>query len=270
MGRQFIWVTIPPNIRAFAIRMVRIVPKFNGNYFEIEFVYDPEIQVPKLDYNHYLSVDLGLNNYATVVSTKETAFIIEGKGIKSYNQWWNKEKAQLQSIYDKQGIKQGSKMTNLNIDRYNTIRNFISHAVNHLITHCLANEIGNLIIGDWGDLKRSLKMLKKTAQSFQQIPFGPFKLKIQSKCDIYGIKLHLVNESYTSKTCSSCGIVRGANRVKRGLYRCNNCALELNADINGALNILQKVVSKNLFDQFQWDSGDIISPKRVKLVYFTT
>ncbi len=107
--------------------MVRIIPKYNGDYFEIEFVYDQEITVPELDYNHYLSLDIGLDNFATAVSSRETAFILEGRGIKSYNCWWNKRKAKLQSTYDKQGIKWGKQMRILQIKRYNVFRNFIAH-----------------------------------------------------------------------------------------------------------------------------------------------
>ena len=119
--------------------------------------------------------------------------------------------------------------------------------------------------------------LRTKTEGYQTLKWLSHKCK-----NLYNVALYTIKNEYEKtskylsgselyhKTCSSCGVVRGANRVKRGLYRCNNCSLELNADINGALNILQKVVPKNLFDQFQWDSGDIISPERVKLVYFTT
>jgi len=274
MGRRYIWLTIPENIRDCTIKMVRIVPKFVGEYFEVEFVYNPEIiNKIKFDYTQYLSLDLGLDNFATGISTRETAFILEGRGIKSFNQWWNKEKAELQSVYDKQKIKKGRQMLKLNVYRYNTMRNFIAHNVHYVIQHCLENKIGNVIVGDWEDMKRGLKMRKKTSQSFQQIPYSYFKKRLRSKCDLYDIKIQFVDESYTSQKCSNCRIIRKANRVKRGLYRCNNCKIERNADINGAINILEKVVPNNLlkqFDKIKWDSGDIISPKRVKLIYFAT
>jgi IS605 OrfB family transposase len=268
MGVRYIWVDIPTNILDRLINMVRIIPRFNGDYFEIEFVYDPEIKIPKLDLNHYLSLDLGLDNYATAVSTLETAFIIEGRGIKSYNQSWNKKKSKLQSTYDLQGIKWGKKMSRYNIDRYNTFRNYNAHSVNYIIRHCLDNKIGNIVVGDWKDMKRGLKMRKKTAQSFQQIPYAKFKDKLRSKAELYGISIYFVDEAYTSQTCCTCGIIRKANRVKRGLYRCKSCGIERNADINAAINIVKKVVPENVINHIQWDSGDIISPKRVRLVSF--
>jgi len=270
MGKRFIWVTLPPNITDKVVNMVRIIPRYDGKYLEIEFVYDAQITIPKLDYAHYLALDLGLDNFATAISTKETAFIIEGRGIKSYNQGWNKAKAKLQSHYDKQGIEWGKKMFDKQIKRYNVMRNFIAHAVHAIIEHCLELQIGNLVIGDWEDMKRGLKMGEKTSQLFQQIPYAKFKDNLKHKAELYGIKVHLVDEAYTSQMCSGCGVIRKANRIKRGLYRCSSCGLQLNADINAAINaainILQKVAPNGLT---KWSSGDIISPKRLRLVNFS-
>jgi putative transposase len=80
------------------------------------------------------------------------------------------------------------------------------------------------------------------------------------------MKVEFVNEAYTSQTCSNCGLVRKGNRVKRGLYVCKSCNLKLNADINGAINIMRKVALKRMS---RWSSGDIISSKRLKLVNFS-
>ncbi|MCE7737569.1 MAG: transposase, partial [Candidatus Heimdallarchaeota archaeon] len=110
------------------------------------------------------------------------------------------------------------------------------------------------------------KMRKKTAQQFQQIPYGKFKMNLQSKGELYGIRIVFVDEAYTSQTCSGCGLIRKANRVKRGLYSCKNCKLQINADINGAINIMRKVAPNSLS---KWSSGDIISPDRLRLVNFS-
>ena len=109
-------------------------------------------------------------------------------------------------------------------------------------------------------------MRRNTSQQFQQIPYAKFKSNLKSKAELYGIKIQFVEESYTSQTCSNCMIVRKSYRVKRGLYRCKRCGMKLNADINGAINILRKVAPKSLS---QWSSSDIISPKRLKLVDFS-
>ena len=218
---------------------------------------------------HFMALDLGLDNFATAVSTKETGFILEGRGIKSYNRDWNKKKAKLRSQYDKQDIQWGRAILDLQVKRYIIMKNFIAHCVHKIIEHCLEHKIGNLVIGDWEDMKRGLKMRKKTSQLFQQIPYAKFKENLKSKAELYGINAILVDEAYTSQTCSGCEIVRKANRIKRGLYRCINCGLQLNADINAAINILSKVAPKSMLRHWQWSSGDIISPQRLKLVNFS-
>lgn len=274
MGQRYIWVNIPPNIYTKVIEGVRIIPKFRASYMEIEFLYNSKKTKPELDYSQFLSIDLGLNNFATAVSTRETAFILEGSGIKSFNRWWNKKKAKLQSVYDQTQTKYkawGTNMRNLNVKRYNVMRNYIANSVHYTITHCLVNKIGHIVVGDWGDMKRSLKMRKKTAQQFQQIPYATFKKLLAFKCDLYGIEIHFQDERNTSKTCFNCGLVRKANRIKRGLYQCIQCGIHVNADINGAINILKKVALKDEIENFsniQWSSGEIISPCRVKLVNF--
>ncbi len=84
-------------------------------WFEIHYVYyEDEPVKTNLNYSSYLSIDLGVNNFTTCVprdSTSGTPFNYEGRGLKSFNRWWNKEKAKLQSVYDKQGIRTGKKMS---------------------------------------------------------------------------------------------------------------------------------------------------------------
>ena len=106
---------------------------------------------------------------------------------------------------------------------------------------------------------------KPTTQSFQQIPYALFKKRLVSKCAQFGICVQFIEESYTPQQCSSCGLLRKANRVKRGLYVCQHCAQTLNADINAAINIMRKVVPNALS---KWDSGEISSPCRLRLVEF--
>ncbi|WP_297183200.1 transposase, partial [Thermococcus sp.] len=91
---------LPPTLAGKKSKEVRILPRCKALWFEIEYVCEAEPE----------KVDLGLDNFATCVSTSGAAFIIEERGLKSFNRWWNKEKAKLQSIYDKQGIKMGKKM----------------------------------------------------------------------------------------------------------------------------------------------------------------
>ena len=265
LGGQYLHVRIPDNLLGHPIRGVRIIPKFN-DYFEIEFLYVPEETITDLDFDQHLSLDLGLDNLVAAVSTRETAFILEGRGFISYNQWWNKQAAKLKSQYDRQGIRMGKKLKSLQIKRYNIVRNLVHHLSRYVVVHCLSNMIGNIVIGEWDDMKRRLRMGRRISQQFQQFPYRMLKKSIEYKAGLYGINVHFVDETYTSQRCSSCGTIRKSNRVHRGLYRCRKCGTEWNADINGAINILKKVVPKG---KSRWDSCEIVSPSSLKLVCFS-
>jgi len=91
-----------------------------------------------------------------------------------------------------------------------------------------------------------MNMDKKNNQNFHYIPYGLFKQKLKAKCEYYGIKYIEVDEAYTSQTCSVCGCVSRNNRKHRGLYVCKECGSILNADVNGALNILKKVAPESV------------------------
>lgn len=150
-------------------------------YFEIEFVYNKEKENLDIDVIKYLGIDLGLDNFATIVDTNGTAFIIEGRGIKSFNRWWNKKKAELQNKYDKQGIKTGTKMMKLERKRRYYLRNFMAQAVNTIIKHCIINNIGTIVVGEMKNVKKNCRLGKKTTQNFHYITYGLFKHKCEQR-----------------------------------------------------------------------------------------
>jgi len=264
-GIRFLKFKLPPAVVGKKIKEVRILPRCKGLWFEIEYVYEVEPEKTDLDYNQYLAIDLGVDNFATCVSTSGTPFIIEGRGLKSFNRWWNKEKAKLQSIYDKQGIKMGKKMAQLLKKRKNVVNNFMNQAVNYIVKYCLASRIGNIVIGELKEIKNGMNMGRKNNQNFQYIPYGMFKQKLRSKCEYYGINYIEVDEAYTSQTCSICGDINKNNRKHRGLYVCKKCGSVVNADVNGARNILKKVAPESVRIG---GSGGVNPPVRIRVVDF--
>jgi putative transposase len=261
---QHLFFVLPPHIVGKKIKEIRILPRYNARFFDIEYVYEPEIITPLLNTSKYLSIDLGLNNFATYTTSDRASFILEGKGIKSYNRWWNKRKAKLQSQYDIHDVKFGTKMAILLRNRSNVIRNFMAQAVNRVIKECIDHQIGNIVIGELKGIKQHGHLGKNNNQHFQAIPYGLFKQKLQSKCELYGIAYHEVSEVYTSQTCSHCGRVRKANRKYRGLYVCDQCHTKINADVNGSINIGKKVAPNYL----EGSSGIVNIPQRITLVTF--
>ena len=242
---------LPKNITVDKLQEVRILPVFNGLEFDIEFVYKKEFEPISVDKNNYLSIDMGLDNFATCFNSNDgSSFIIDGRYIKSINRHYNKQKAYYQSILDRQNIKVSKKMLNLSRKRYNKINNYFNLAVKYITDYTISKNIGSIVIGDFSDIKRNINIGKKNNQNFVNIPYGIFKRKLQSKCEQLGIDYHLQEESYTSK-CSFLDnepvkkhdTYKG-KRVKRGLFRTSQGYL-INADVNGSANILVKFLASN-------------------------
>ena len=242
---------LPKNITVDKLQEVRILPIFNGLEFDIEFVYKKEFEPISVDKNNYLSIDMGLDNFATCFNSNDgSSFIIDGRYIKSINRHYNKQKAYYQSILDRQSIKVSKKMLNLSRKRYNKINNYFNLAVKHITDYAISKNIGSIVIGDFSDIKRNINIGKKNNQNFVNIPYGIFKRKLQSKCEQLGIDYYLQEESYTSK-CSYLDnepikkhdTYKG-KRVKRGLFRTSQGYL-INADVNGSANILVKFLASN-------------------------
>jgi IS605 OrfB family transposase len=263
---------IPKILNKSYIKEIHVLPMYDGKYFKIKYCYEEKKEPVDLDYSKYLSIDLGVSNFATFVDTDGTADIIDGKYVKSLNQWYNKENARLQSIKDKQKI---DKITNRQIKllskRSNKITEFMNRTVNYLVKHCIENKIGNILIGELKGIKQSINHGKKNNQNFVTIPFGKFKGKLESKCNLYGIKYHLVNEAYTSKTDAlALDEIKkqpygDSRRIKRGLYKSIKGQL-LNADINGAINILRKVAGDSVIEQII-SRGLVNRPRRLKFAF---
>jgi len=242
---------LPKNITVDKLQEVRILPIFNGIEFDIEFVYKKEFEPVSVDKNNYLSIDMGLDNFATCFDSNDgSSFIIDGRYIKSINRHYNKQKAYYQSILDRQNIKISKKMLNLSRKRYNKINNYFNLAVKYITDYAISKNIGSIVIGDFSNIKQNINIGKKNNQNFVAIPYGIFKRKLQSKCEQLGIDYHLQEESYTSK-CSFLDNEQikkhdtyQGKRVKRGLFRTSQGYL-INADTNGSANILVKFLTSN-------------------------
>ena len=202
-----------------------------------------------LDKSKYLSIDLGLDNFAAVVDTIGTAFLI----------------ARLQRIYSKQGMRYGSKLAKISLKRQHVVDNFLNQAVSLITKHCLNNQIGTIVIGKMKDIKQEINLGRVNNQNFVSIPYDKFKRKLRAKCEEYGIEYIEEDESFTSQMCSRCKVVRKGNRKYRGLYVCKDCGNVMNADINGAINILAKVAGESAAKQIV-SSGRVNRPVRIRVV----
>jgi IS605 OrfB family transposase len=235
------------------LKEVRIHPKYNCQFFEVEFITEEEPNIVEFQSDNALAVDCGLNNLVTCVSTNGASFIIDGRRLKSYNQWYNKTNAKLQSIKDKQGIKSLTKRQGRSlVKRNNQIRDYLSKTARYIIENCLRLDIGTLIIGVNKGWKQDANMGKRNNQNFVQIPYYSLREKLKALCETYGIQYIEQEESYTSKASAidndnipsynpdnSAKYTFSGKRVKRGLYESKE-GIRVNADCNGAWNIGRK------------------------------
>ena len=235
------------------LKQVRIVPKFK--HFVIEVVFEKEIIVNKLDVKNVIGIDLGLNNLATLVSNQPDVnpMLINGKPLKSINQFFNKKKAELMSNIGDKGS--SNKIASLSLKRSNKINDYLHKASKSIVDFAIETKSQTIIIGENIGWKQSLELGKKTNQNFVSIPFDTFKQIIEYKAEDNGIQVIFTEEAYTSKASSLDNdpiptfseknkLSFSGKRVKRGLYRWSKGLL--NADLNGALNIIRKVVPEAL------------------------
>lgn len=271
-----LYIHIPEYIRNKKVHTISIVPKYNGKYFEARIVFEKEECITNLNSENALAIDLGINNFATCVISNGQSFIIDGRQVKSINQWYNKELSRLNSVKDKQKIKGYTKRQYLiSSKRDRQIQNFIYNSTKYIVKYCIDNNIGNVVVGYNDGFQDKVNLGKVNNQQFVMLPYGKFKSRLEYLCKLYGINYKEQEESYTSKASfwdldeipkwnplnPKQGEFSG-RRIYRGLYQTKSGKL-LNADVNGALNILRKSNIVSL--ETLYARGDVLTPTRIRL-----
>ena len=247
------------------IQQVRVIPK--NNTFVIEIVYKTNKVIDyKEDNGRYLTIDPGLDNAFTLASNVKgfKPVIINGRPLKSVNQYYNKQKARLTRIYDLSKQNRNTKRLNkLDFYRNQKMLKFAHEASKHIVEIALSHELNTIVIGKNKGQKRSSNMGKRINQNFIGIPHQKMIEMIEYKANLAGIVVIQANEAYTSQTSfldneipinqngdkarKRKGLSPVKRRVKRGLFKSNKGIL-INADVNGALQILRKVVPNAFAD----------------------
>ena len=247
------------------IQQVRIIPK--NNIIVVEVLYKVEDADNLADNERYASGDLGVNNLITLGSNVIKPIIINGKPLKSISQYYNKKVAKLKSEL-KNGKKPSRRIKSLTDKRNNKIKDYLHKSSTIVVNHLISNDLNTLIIGKNKGWKQDINIGKRNNQSFVQIPHAVFISMLEYKCKLRGINTVITEESYTSK-CSFLddeGIkkqtIYKGERVKRGLFKSSDGSL-INADLNGSLNILRKVVGN-----FNYNPIEVCSTPTVITVKF--
>ncbi|AIJ05395.1 Transposase, IS605 OrfB [Methanocaldococcus bathoardescens] len=269
----------------------------------VDIVYDKHIEELKPLGKYKAGIDLGVENFATVVSTNDNvpSIVVKSSYLKSFNQWWNKLSAKLRSQIDtiKNLLKENpddknillelkiltKRIKKLHLHRKKWMENIV-HQVSKAISVFLhQTEHDKVFIGrNILEAKNGSNLSKRVNQNFVQIPFRLFIDKLAYKLKWLGIKLVEVDESYTSKaSCISDDIIEiqrrvgnnekvsmSGDRICRGLYFDKIVNLIFHADVNGAFNILKVgLKKKRLFKKVdKIVKVKLCRPKAVRLFEF--
>ena len=256
-------------------KIISFIPFYNR--IKVVITYETKELNTDLNLNDYLSIDLGMNNLCSCVS-KDDCFILNGKPLKSINQYFNKKLSKLKSERPLKGKYQdqnynSSKIANLSLKRELKITDILHKASKYLVNYCVKHKIGTIVFGRNKEWKDSIQLGKQTNQNFISIPFYKLLNLLKYKCKMVGINLVTQEESYTSK-CDALAFEEvkyhtnyKGSRVKRGLFL-SSLGKALNADINGALNILRKYLHLKEVNEFPVlqeiiDRGLLFRPYRI-------
>ena len=238
------------------VKQVRIVPR--NNFIVVEILYEVRSKLHNNSKETYCGIDFGLNNLITCSFQNDSPLIMNGKPLKSINWHYNKEKSRLQSLLDN-GKKTSKKIQNITLKRNNRINDYLHKTTKIFVNYLVSKNINNVVIGYNKEWKQGINIGRVNNQNFVQIPYYKLLNMLTYKCEIEGISVIVTEESYTSKCsflddediCKHEEYV--GKRIKRGLYKASDGRL-INADVNGALNILKKVIGK-----FEYDSIKVCS-----------
>lgn len=251
-----------------SLQQVRFVPK--DKYIIAELVYRVDNVEELIDNGRYVGIDLGLDNFVTITNNCGLIpLVINGKGLKSMNQYYNKQMSHYKSIAKRVNkLDYTNRMRNLTLKRNNKVEDYIHKASRFVVDYCRGNEINTIIIGNNKNWKQNSKMSKRVNQNFVSIPYCSFIQKVQYKAEEFGIKVIITEESYTSGTSfldNELPIKENYNKSRRkyrGLFVSNN-GTKINADVNGSYQIIKKVFPKAFADGIE---GVGLHPFKVNLL----
>lgn len=251
-----------------SFQQVRFIPNYKS--FTVEIVYNIEVPNALLpDNGRYLSVDIGLDNLATIVNNVSVKpIVINGKGLKSINKYYNKQISHYREVAKRMNDRDyTNRMNRITLKRNHKIDDYMHKASKYLIDYALENDFNTIVIGNNKNWKQESPMSKRVNQSFVGIPHMRFIEMVQYKAQNVGLNVILTEESYTSGTSflDNEEPIKAnydkSRRVQRGLFVSNN-GTKINADVNGAYQIMRKVFPKVNADGVQ---GVALHPIRVSV-----
>jgi putative transposase len=234
------------------IAQVRIVPR--SGFYVVEAVYECQETAPSGNPALYAAVDIGVDNLAAITANKKgfVPRLVNGRPMKSTNQFYNKRKAELQTALGHEGTT--ARMERFTAKRTRRINHYLHTASKAIIALLVAEGIGTLVVGKNPGWKQEAELGRVNNQHFVGLPHARFIALLEYKAKLAGIRFVLQEESYTSRASfldsdpiptydpkQEGQYAFSGKRVKRGLYRAKDGRC-LNADVNGSYNILRKAL----------------------------
>lgn len=245
--------------RFLSFQQVRMLP--GKDRVTVELVYRISLDDIKGYNGRCISIDIGVNNLAAVVNNwGDMPFVINGRPLKSMNQFTNKERAYYQSVLKIVNDKDMSgRIRRLLRKREHKINDYLHKASRYIINYCLSNDVTLIVIGKNRNWKQECDLGKRVNQNFIQIPFDRFITMLEYKAREHGITVVATEESYTSGTSFIDDeepvreYYNKKRRVHRGLF-VSDKGIMINADVNGSYQIMKKVIP------IKWDRGCVLHP----------
>ena len=219
---------------------VRIIPFHDRFIFEM--IYEYECVPLQLDAEKKVGIDIGITNFIAMSNNFDApSLLVKGGVVKATNQFFNKQLAKARSVAKKcNGTTKNARIRRLFRKRRNKLHDLFHQNSRRIINFCIQHRVSEIIVRYNKGWKQRVNLGKRTNQNFVSIPFDTFVKQLEYKTALVGIQVTRITEEYTSQRCSQCGVIRKQNRVCRGLYVCSTCQSVMNANLNAAMNILQK------------------------------
>ena len=272
-------IEVPCKLDKTVVQQVRLIPC--TGYYKIEILYKKKIKSRKQlkQPERFASIDLGINNLATVTSNVFSPLIINGKPLKSINQYSNKQIAKAQALLP-HDVATSKNIAFLYGKRYLKIQDYLHKAGKQLVNYLVSQTIDLLIVGKNNGWKQNTNLSKVNNQKFVQIPYNRFTQILEYLCEEQGIEVVYQEESYTSKASfldndeipvygDDVIPLFSGTRIQRGLYQTAEGFL-INADVNGSYNIMKKYLENNAaWNNQKWlDCVEVCSTPRVMSVLY--
>ena len=253
---------LPRPLLSRKIQQLEVIPRHD--HFDAVFVYeDGQTNAARVVSDVAMGVDLGIDNLAACVTTTGKSLIVNGKPLKSINQCYNKQKARLQAQTERrQHVKWSARLERLTDRRNRRVNDYLHKASRLIVEFARREQVGQVIVGNVAKSMNGVNLGKATNQKFTHLPLGQLIDLLRYKLEAHGISLTVTDESYTSKASfvdndalpekyeAGKTYPFSGRRVKRGLYR-TAAGVLMNADLNGAYNIIRKVVRGFSFSELR-------------------